>query len=180
MLTPSFEKRIYGRANVGRPGLRIREVILELSTSKRFEGLNFSAIDRYVDTSVARGIPEELDKTLSLEQVRNLNPDLVKVVFIMLIRDLLRRNQVHFETSGDGDSWKLVESFTVELFKLSDAPLEPYVGWLTRIESGIDDDPIVLISGLAAQLGIEPESLYALHEAGCQVTEDEHFRRNTT
>jgi hypothetical protein len=169
------ERLKWGQRNVGIPGLQIREAIERLQRTDEFSSVRYDAIAYYCDRLLFRCLPEELDSALRTEDLKALSPDVTKVVFILLIRDFLRRFHDRLVPADFLQNWRelWVEKFTVKLLALTDAPVTPYVQWLTRFGEDEEEDPALLIAGLARQLGIDAAILWQLHTAMCEVAEED-------
>jgi hypothetical protein len=169
------EKLRWAQTNVGVPGLEIREAMAELSKNEDFANAKHDVIEDYSKRMLFRALPSLMDETLSVEQLRDLDPRVTKVVFILLIRDFVRRFQDRVVTEPSGQTWSWVEKFTVELLRITSAPTGPYVGWIKRQEPNTEEDPKFLFIGLARQLGLNPAALLMLHETICEDVEEERL-----
>lgn len=169
------EKMKWGKQNVGIPSLLIEKAIETASKDSEFKEIRFDAIKYYCDRLLFRALPEEMYNTLSVEQLKVLSPDVVKVVYLLLIRDMMQRFRYKIITKDHKQSWdtQSIELLTVKLFELTDAPLQPYIEWIQRQEEGVEENSKVLILGLSKRIGLEANVLWNYHDAMCEIVNED-------
>ena len=177
MLTDDDEKTRWGKQNVGTPALQIQEAMDTLKGMEEFSGVQFEAIEFYRDQFLFNHVLEALDSALSVDELKALNPDVTKVVFILLIRDFIRRNQARLIPTDFPQKWpgQWVELFTAKMLELTDAPVQIYVDWIASIPNGEKEEPVPLIFRLAKQIGLSPTVLIRLHDGMCEAIEKRMF-----
>ena len=89
-----------------------------------------------------------------------------------LLRDMMQLHRGKISADPDSQGWdtQWIEQFTAGLFYEADAPMQPYLDWLSVIDSQEEEDSALLVTGLAKQLNVDPKVLYAYQVAACQVT----------
>jgi hypothetical protein len=174
-LTADPDKLPWGKQNFGVPARDFEAAIAELKSSAEFASVRFDAIEYYCDRLLFRCLPEEIDAAVSTDEIQTLDPNVTKVVLILLLRDFIRRYQDRLVPKDFPQNWvgQWVEKFTARLLELTGAPVQPYVEWILSIPEGEQEDPRPLIVGLAKQIGLEPGTLWQLHTGMCEVAEED-------
>ena len=102
----------------------------------------------------------------------NTRPEVVKVVFLMLLRDMMQPHRATIVKDAQTQNWDThrIEQFIVGLFYEAQAPIQPYQDWLEVVQSHDEEPSTTLITGLAQQIAVDPKMLFLYHMTACDVT----------
>jgi hypothetical protein len=100
-----------------------------------------------------------------------IDPAVVKVAFIMLLRDMMQSHRKTIVLDASEQNWdtQRIEQFIVGLFYETQAPMQPYTDWLAMVASKGQEDSAMFCLALAKQLRLDPPSLYQYQMAACEV-----------
>lgn len=169
------ERRRLGAEKVGKPAGDVMDAIARLSTMEEYRRLRYDAIQFYGERFLCRELMALIDESWDMERLSAVNPDVVKVAFIMLLRDMMQTHRDKIVIDPDDQKWdtQWIEHFVAALFFEAKAPMQPYQSWLSVVQSQGKEDSAMLSLGLAKQLSLDPSTLYQAQTAACQVTLEE-------
>jgi len=142
--------------------MEICNAIGRLQSMEEYQRIRFDAVEFYCDRFLCSELMSLIDESLSIEQLAELNPNVVKVAFIMLLRDMMQSHRHKIVTEPEEQSWdtQRIEQFIVALFFESQAPMQPYQDWLEVVKSEEEEPSAMLLAGLAKQLGVNRNMLF--------------------
>lgn len=155
--------------------MEIRDAISRLASMEQYQQIRFDAVEFYCQRLLCRELISLMDESLDESQLAALNPDAVKIAFLLLLRDMMQthRRQIVRETQTQNWDTQRIEQFIVGLIYETQAPIQPYQDWLGRIKPGEKEPSEMLIAGLGTQIGVEPEMLLAYHSVACDLVREE-------
>jgi hypothetical protein len=164
-----------GAARVGTPANELQQAIARLASMEEYQQIRFDAVEFYCQRLLFRELISLIDESLTLEQLAELDPDTVKVVFLMLLRDMMQSHRQKIVKTPQGQKWdtQWIEQFILGLFYELQAPVQPYQDWLSFVADEDTEDSAPLMAGLAGQLGVNPKMLYIYQLSACDVVLEE-------
>ena len=161
MIEPK-NRTLLGAEKVGTPVNEIRGAIARLASTGQYQQIRYELVLIYCDRFLCRELISLIDESWSLEQLSAANPDVVKAAFIMLLRDMMQAHRKYLVLDARTQKWdtQWIEKFIAGLFIETQAPMQPYLDWLSRVEPPRQEDSAMLLTGLAKQLSLDPKALF--------------------
>ena len=174
-MSETDRRRALGAERVGAPAIEIRDAIARLASMEHYQRIRLDAVEFYCQRLLCRELISLMDESLEENQLAVLNPEAVKIAFILLLRDMMQthRNEIVREPEKQNWDTQWIEQFIVGLIYETQAPIQPYQDWLGRIKQGEKEPSNLLIAGLAKQIGVAPAMLLAYHTVACDLTHEE-------
>ncbi len=142
---------------------------------EQYQRIRFDAVEFYCERLLYRELISLMDESLELDQLAALDPEAVKIVFIMLLRDMMQTHRSEIVIEPEAQNWdtQRIEQFIVGLICETQAPMQPYLDWLDQIKQGEKEPSNMLIAGLAKQIGVDRKMLFAYQAAACDITHED-------
>jgi hypothetical protein len=173
------ERTLLGAEKVGTPVNEIRGAIARLASMEQYQQIRYDLVDFYCDRFLCRELISLIDESWSVEQLAAANADVIKVAFIMLLRDMMQAHRRDIVLDAGKQKWdtQWIEQFIVGLLYESQAPMQPYQDWLSTVEPPRQEDSAMLLTGLAKQLCLDPGTLFEYQMAAREVVGEQLPKR---
>jgi hypothetical protein len=174
-MSDAEDRRRLGGEKVGTPVGEIMDAIGRLAAMEQYQRIRYEAVEFYCDRFLCRELISLIDESWDLAQLTAANPDVIKVAFIMLLRDMMQAHRAKIVIDPDSQNWdtQWIEQFITGLFYETQSPIQPYQDWLSAVESQDEEESAILLLGLAKQLSLDPPTLYQYQMAARDVTLEE-------